>query len=223
MKDAEVFLHALSQWQEPMTNGVSCEYQPVDYSCDNSITFTAEKFALLGKSGPIPEFDYFLLQFEKSPGELLRHPASSEVTSWDDHLAAAAMSPWQAQRIMAFGSYNNWRWGGKWLGRFPIFIPTVKASAGLTLSWLDTILAAGTFLFNCFEGKEHTSGKLSLWLASKALFGKSRIIDLSISIWRKVMANKYPNAGLREVMGVYFPPKQGILHPFSFYSPTSFE
>lgn len=223
MKDSEIFLHALLQWQEPITDGVSCEFLPKDYSCDNSVTFTAEKYALFGKSGPIPEFDYFLLQFEKSPGELLRHPTSSGVTSWDDHLAAAAMSPWMASRIMAFGVSHGWTWDGKWLGRFPIFIPTVKASAGLSLSWLDKIFAAGTFLANCLEGKEQTSGKLSLWLASKALFGKSRLIDLSIRLWRSRMAKKYPNAGLREVMGIYFPPKQTVLHPFSFYAPESFE
>lgn len=237
MTDSEVFLHALLDWQEPMTNGVSVEYRPVDYSCDNLIVFTAEKFALLNKSGPIPEFDYFLLQFEKSPGELLRHPISSEVTTWDCHLSAAAMSPWMAKRIYSYGSNNGWTWGGKWLGRFPIFKPTVKASAGLKLSFLDKFLAAGTFIANCFEKKEETSGKLLLWLASRALYGRSFLIDLSINIWRRSMAKKYPNAGLREAMGIYFPPKPShapcapgtdcctvkVLHPFSFYAPESFE
>ncbi len=217
------FLEDLTKWQEPMTGGVSCEYLPVDYSCDNSVTFTAEKYALLGCSGIIPEFDYFLHLFEKSPGELLRHPTSSEVTSWDDHLAAAAMSPWMAQRIYYFGTKNGWTWGGKWLGRFPIFKPTVKASAGIPLSILDSILIAGTFLANCLEKKEETSGKNLCYLASKALYGHSRLIDLSIRIWRRVMANKYPNAGLREVMGIYFPAKQGVLHPLSFYAPESFK
>ncbi len=217
------YLEALRRWQEPMTHGVSVEYLPVDYSCDNSIVFTAEKYALLNLSGPIPEFDFFLLQFEKSPGELLRHPTSSEVTSWDDHLAAAAMSPWMARRIYSHGAATGWMWGGKWLGRFPIFRPTVKASIGIKLSLLDKILVTGTFLVNCFEKKQETSGKLLLWLASKPLLGKSRLVDLSIRIWRTVMGYKYPNAGLREVMGIYFPPKRGVPHPFSFFSPESFE
>lgn len=217
------FLTALNRWQEPMTNGVSCEIDPVDYSCDNSITFTAEKFALLGKSGFIPEFDYFLLQFETSPGQLLRHPQSLEVTSWDDHLAAAALSPWMAQRIMAYGVSHGWTWGSKWLGRFPIFKPTVKASAGLGLSVLDALLASAAYVANMFEKPEETSGKLSLWLASRALYGKNPLLDTIIRLWRKSMAKKYPNAGLRELMGIYFPPKKGVLHPFSFYAPESFD
>lgn len=217
------FLTALLRWQEPMTNGVSCEVDPVDHSCDNLVTFTAEKFALLGKSGPIPEFDYFLLQFEKAPGQLLRHPLSHEVTSWDDHLAAATMSPWMASRIMAHGVAKGWTWEGKWLGRFPLFIPTVKAGAGLPLSVLDVILASAAYIANMFERPEETSGKLSLWIASKSLFGKNYVLDLIIRQWRKSMAKKYPNAGLRELMGIYFPPKKGVLHPFSFYAPESFD
>lgn len=226
----------ISWWQEVTTDGVSCEYLPMDYSCDNAITFTAEFYALLGKSGIVPELDAVLFRYEKSPGELLRHPNSTEVTSWDDHLAAAAMSPWMAQRIYAFGEKNGWTWGGKFLGRFPIFIPTVKASAGYKLTLLDKVLVCGTYLANCFEGHEHTSGKLSLWLASKALFGHSLLIDSTIRLWRFVQSKRYKR-GLKEVMEIYFPPKKAISpripmsewsndlvpHPFSVYAPENFD
>lgn len=219
-------------WQEPMTGAVSCELHPVDYSCDNGVAFTAEYYALLGKSGPIPEFDHLLLEYEGCipvPGVLYRHPSSNEVASWDDHLAAAAMSPMMAARILAYGEVNDWEWGGKWLGRFPIFIPTVRAGAGKPLSLLHKLLAASCYLVNSFEGYEHTSGKISLWLASKALYGEPmKGFNWVIKLWRYAQLKRY-KGGLREVMGSYFPPKRDsvllrdIPHPFSIYAPETFD
>lgn len=227
----------IKAWQEPMTRAVSCEYHPVDYSSDNGIAFTAEYYALLGKSGIIPEYDYMLYQYEQQPGVLLRHPTSNEVTSWDDHLAAAAMSPWMAIRILAYGEANHWEWGGKWLGRFPIFIPTVRAGAGKPLSLLHKLMASAAYVANMFESYEHTSGKISLWLASKALYGEPmKGFNWVIKLWRKVQLRRYKR-GLAEVMGIYFPDKTtsyqvhlgGTItevvarHPFSVYAPETFD
>jgi hypothetical protein len=181
---------------------------------------------LLNLSGPIPSFDYMLSEYEQEPGALKRHPTSNEVTSWDDHLAAAAMSPWMAARILAYGEANKWTWGGKWLGRFPLFIPTVRAGAGKPLSILHRLMVSAAYIANMFEGYEKTSGKLSLWLAARALSGDPiRGFNWVIKLWARVQGMRYHD-GLAEVMDIYFPAKQHngeyIPHPFSVYSPKEF-
>ena len=217
------FLKALMMWKEPMTDAVSCEIDPVDYSCDNGLLFSAEAYAITGCCLAAYSFSDVALQYEQSAGALLRHPTSTELTSWDDHLAAAAVSTFMAKRILAYGEANHWTWGGKYLGRFPIFIPTVKASAGVKLTLTERLAASLAFIANMFEGYPHTSGKLLLWLASRALYGKYFTLDRVINLWRFVQGRRYKTAGLREVMGIYFKPRNGVPHPFSVYAPKEFK
>ncbi len=215
------FAEDMKRWVEPKTAAASCELDPKDYSSDNGILFSAELAVLANDDLVTSWFSWLCLKYEGQAGVLLRHPTSTEVTSWDDHLAAAAVSPFMAARIAKYGMLNNWTWGGKFLGRFPIFSPTVKASAGMPLTRTERLAASLAFIANMFEGYLQTSGKLLLWLAARALYGKYWGLDRVIDLWRYVQGRRY-KGGLKEVMGIYFKPRQGMPHPFSVYAPKEF-
>lgn len=217
----------IKRWQEPRNGSVSCEIDPKDHSCDNSILFSAELVFIGGQNTYLTYFNTLFLEYEYSPGLLSRYPGDPGIMDWDDHLGAAAVSPFCASRINKHGEATDWMFGTQWLGRLPIFIPTVRASAGLPLNYFNQAKASVAFIWNCFEKREETSGKILLWLASKALYGKYRMITAAIDIWRYSMRKKYPG-GMNEVMGIYFQPKLGkipgmVPHPFSVYVGSDFQ
>ncbi len=216
---ASEFLEALKPWREPKTQAVSNRYNPDDQSCDNGIDFTAVAYRISQRlGGEFTGFTSFCLQYERELGELMRRPGSTETMSWDDLTSAAAMSTFMAWRILKYGQENSWTWGGKKLWRFPIFIPTVYASATGSLSPLLQLMAAVAYISNCFEGYPETSGKKSLWVAQEALYGKGFIVTKSIDIWRWVQQIRYPG-GIKQVLAIYF----SLIHPLAVYSPTDFK
>jgi hypothetical protein len=115
-----------------------------------------------------------------------------------------------------YGSSHDWTWGDNWLGRIPLFVPTVKAAAGVRLSLGSQIVVAGVYLSNYFEPKRESSGRILLYLASKALSGQGFIIDSAIGLWRIMMRKRFGTP--RGLLEVYF----STLHPFSVYGPGEF-
>lgn len=212
---------ALKDWREPLTGGVSNAYHPDDKSADNCVDFTAIAEILGGQD---VDFTDFCMQYERpgQPGVLIRRPGDAHTMSWDDLTSAAALSSVMAKRILEHGKKTGWMWDDKKLWRFPIFIPTVYAGAYGRLNILLQALAALAFIANCFEKYEETSGKKSLWIAQKALYGKGLVISLAIKLWRWAQLKRY-KGGIREVFTIYFPPQQGVPHPFSVYAPGDFK
>jgi hypothetical protein len=195
--------------REPKTRAFSCVLNHGDRSCDNGVLFTMEAVAL--KLIGVVEAELIALQYEIEPGLIGRYPGSNDCCSWDDHTGAAAVSVAMAKRILTYMNKNNWTLpNGDYLGRFPLFAPTVMIGAGETLSVWDQIKAAAAYLYNCFEKKSETSGKIILWLASKKFGdGTYKITTFAVAIWTIVMTWKYPG-GMKDVMAIYFP--EG--HPF---------
>lgn len=220
------FLEDLKDWREPRTGAVSCEYKPNDYSCDNGIDFTAAAILVARRVGEdITGFNIMCLQYEtREVGELMRHPDATTSMSWDDHTSAAAISPFMAKRILQYGQNNKWNWDNKTkkLWRFPIFIPTVLASANGKINILWQAWGSIAYIYNCFEKYDETSGKKNLWIAQEALYGKGLLITASIKLWRFVMSKRYKR-GMKEVFEKYFFPKQGVEHPITKYAPNDFK
>lgn len=221
---ATQFLIDLKEYREPLTGAVSNRKNPGDLSCDNGIDFTAVAILVGSRIGAIlTGFNTMCVKYERGkPGEFKRHPTLGDGSSmsWDDHTSAAALSPWLAWRILRFGQEHGWVWdrGTKKLWRFPIFIPTVKASAYGSINIFWQFLASLAYLANCFEGHGHTSGKKSLWVAQKALYGKGFLITGAINLWRWAQQKRYPG-GIKDVFTIYFGPD----HPITRYSPNDFK
>lgn len=196
----------LSDWREPTTRAFSCNYKPTDRSCDNAVLFTAEAFAL----GLITIGDFYLTcrLYQSSFGCFMRYPGAWNYCSWDDHTAAASCSYAFAESTYTYGRTHGWSWGGDKLWRFPIFVPTVRAGAGMRLYPWHTAMAALAYIANMFEPKQETSGKLILWLTSKTLKDQSVFLDLVMRLWYYVLRRKY--GSLSAIFAIYFP--EG--HPF---------
>jgi hypothetical protein len=228
-------LEDIKPWQEPQTGAASIAMHPGDYSGDNGVDFTAVLHRLLRQTGELDPiiseyiFRKFCLQYSRDRynlGFLLRHPIEPVAMSWDDHTSAAAMSSEMARHILYHAKRTLWCWDDKKLFRFPILVATTYASATGKLNLFQQLLGASSYIFNCFEGKEHTSGKKSLWVAQEALYGKGFIIDSSIKLWRYVQQKRYPR-GIKEVFEVYFGNKyvvdgKLIIHPFVHYAKEDF-
>lgn len=198
----------INDWREPATRAVSIWKNPGDFSTDNGPLFTvvAQKLGLIESW----DCDEVVSMYEPALGVLLRHPSSSDYSSWDDHLAYAVSQEYNAIVVLIFMLDNNWTLpNGDWLGRIPIFVPAVRAAAGGRLGWIDQIRAAGTYLVNCFEKREETSGKQLLWLSSRVL-ERHWLPRIAITLWRSRMMALYPN-GLKDLFAIYYRDPE---HPF---------
>lgn len=191
-------------WREPTTGAFSCVSNPGDNSCDNGLLFTAEAY-LLGIIKQ-PEFAQIANQYQVAPGLFCRHPVrQGDLTAQDDLLGIAASSIYHARGIYFYGELHGWKWGDRWLGRFPHFKPAIKAGAGLNLSLWDHFKLSLAFADNFFEKREETSGKLLLWVITKVIGN-----PWYVRLWRARMRKVYGEDWLHALMSVYFPAR----HPF---------
>lgn len=230
------FQEAIEPYREPTTRAIGLRKNPPDFSEDNLPLFYVTylnilKYTLQSEDGcPAQGADYQLIMQERTiyygiletlemePGCYSRRPLDSESSSYDDHLAIACFNSNLARSIYDYAIKHDWMWPpGKYLGRFQLFVPTVKYCAGVKLSMVSQLQLAGAFIWNSFEKKEETSGKCLHYMVSLAMSGSpSWIIQTALSIWRLRMTKLY--GGPRGLYSIYF----GSEHPFSIYSPEVF-
>lgn len=210
----------IDSWREQKTRAFSCEYNPNDRSDDNGPLFTSHAYRL----GLIDSADYeqVIAQYikingfgDKSYGAINRYPDSPDYCSWDDHVAVACSHIFFAKVIYNYMERSNWRTpDDKKLWRFPIVIPAIRAAAGYKLNIFRVLQASLVFIFNMFEKKEETSGKLVLWHAASVLWWKHWILRGVIRMWIRRMKKVYGDNWLNAVLTRYFPNKNGETHPF---------
>jgi hypothetical protein len=149
------------------------------------------------------------------PGVFLRYPGATEYMNHDDLTAAAVLNERYASSILAFANASDWEWpqAGN-LSRILDFVPTILASAGISIPIWEQFACLIAWVANCFERKEETSGKQLIWLKVRACYGKGFVSDLAIAIWRWRMNRIYPG-GLQEMLGIYYKPdrESGETHP----------
>lgn len=205
----------MKNWRDPITKGFNCNSGDDRYGSQNQILFTVQAYYL----GLITQLEAIniLLLYEKEHGLFCRYPGLDDLCAQDDHIAAASLSRHFAISIYGYGQEHGWVFGDRKLWRFPLFIPMVKAGAGMKLNAWDHLKAASAYLWNGWGpikingsltmGDPHgeTSGRLLLWLSSKALGD-----TWYIRAWRNRMLHIYAD-GLSEMLKIYFT-EEG--HPF---------
>lgn len=195
--------------------GLSKNYAGRD--CDNHLLFTATAHAVFG-TFTVSQYLSIIGQCRLQSGAFSRYPGDPEPTSWDDHLGLAVSNPGLANEILFFGTFKDWTWGTKWLGRLPLFVATVQAAAGVKLGLWSQIKAASCFIQNLWEPQGETSGICLLYLAQRPLFGQGMLLNAVILLWRAVLLRRYPG-GIQEVYGIYFKPE----HAFTKLAKADFD
>jgi hypothetical protein len=206
---------------DPVTGGVQLHPNVSGQDSDNMLLFTATFVLLLQDPAEQAQARVNLLKTalacQLQPGEYCRYPGQTTPTSWDDHLGLSVASEVLAQEIHTYGVQNDWDWGANWLGRIPLFAPTVTASALNRLSYPLSLWAALPFLTDCLQPASSTSGRCLLYLAQRSLVGRHNLLDGVMQRWRTQMGQLY-KGGMRDVYSTYF----GPAHPFSLYGPEDF-
>lgn len=198
-------------WREPKTKAFSNVKNPIDKSCDNGVLFSAEatRLGLI----TLADFEEIAEQYFKD-GYLIRYPGVNDWMSWDDYVGAASVSVLFAGRILDSMEKSNWHLpNGDWLGRFPILAPILYASARAELNSWQELKACVAYLWNLFESKKETSGKLILWLAKFKLRDKGPLIGFVICLWEFSILIKYKT--ISNVFKIYFSEEN---HPFPIVS-----
>lgn len=218
------FEQDIQSYIDPQTGMVALQPNTDGRSCDNHLLFTATASRVFG----YPSTGQLFLavhKFRLATGSYTRYPGDPEPSSWDDHLGLAVAHPELAKEILDYAYGNDWTWNSaegtadkaKWLGRIPLFVPTVLAAAGTKLSLFNQIRAAVCFVQNTFEKREETSGMCLLFLAQHAFKDQGIILDIATRFWRWRSNKKYPN-GMKDVYGIYFKD-----HPFTNNAPVTFD
>ena len=156
--------------------------------------------------------------FSIRPGLLCRYLGETTASSWDDHIGVACAcyvyDSTYAKLLWAYGIDNNFMYTGDPLGRFPFFMPTLKACAGMELTLAEQIMVAGSYIENLFEARGGTSGKILLWHRARVFVGKYWLLNFVIGFWAWRMMKLYPK-GLKDIFTIYF----GAEHPLAKYMP----
>jgi len=201
----------LKEYQEPLTQAVSIEAHPKDYSVDNGVLFTCVAYQL-GLMDLVTLEQICFQYFDPERGCLLRYPHDSNYMSWDDHLALVASSDRAMELIRSFLVKSGFYLPDKnWLGRFVVL-------DALILN-VFAPLAAFSYLIDPLTSKEETSGRQLLWLASRWFEKHLPLMKPVLWFWRWQMMKKYPN-GLKDLFAIYY---QDPKHPFHEAAPTNFE
>lgn len=201
----------LSDWRDPDTGAFNLDPGVVGKGSDNGVLFTAVALKL----GLITPEDFLtvLSKYFSDQYGILRYPGTPDFASYDDYLGAAAASFHAAKILSGWLSANKWTTrDGSWIGRFPQLGATVHAGSGEWVNPYECFGTIGTYLANCFESSDQTSGKQLLWLAAGPLY------DLpGVGIWTAAMRSKYPG-GPREMLSIYY---TNPAHPFIAAAPSN--
>lgn len=190
---------------------------PQGRDSDNSLLYTSIYLRMLADRLELrPEdmtwFEAMATMCEIDTGIFTRYPDDLTVTSWDDHLAVSCISRNLARDVWLHGNRYDWTWPNVgFLGRFPVFVAIAKSQSGISPSIGTIIGACGSYVWNMFESKEQTSGKILLWLSARPLVGISKYLDAVLNVWSWVMKSKY--GSMKSVMEIYY----GKNHPFTVY------
>ena len=223
MNDSQV-----AEWREPTWKIVSNQKNPTDKSSDNGQLFTAEYIVNCAHaSDQVSMFQSFMTACQIKPGLYSKYPGDTDLNSWDNYTGIVAASVKLGltlhKDVYAYGQANEWTWNNTSaptpsaiLGRYPAFVPFLEMANGVTPSLSDQILFAASCIASACTAKSNTSGKCLQYLMNKSVFGKHRVVDVSIFLWSIIMQARY--GSLKGLYAVYFGPS----HPFSIYAPTEF-
>ncbi len=207
---------------------------PINHSTDNALLFTATYLVHNPEDLEMKEKYFHFVdkcQVPNNPGLYYRYPNFVDLNAFDDQTGICLMSHMynthHADDIYMHGYMNNWSWNtenpGVWtrrsfFGRIPSHVAFVKACAKYHISLLDSLYASIAYLYDCFVSRDETNGRCLLYLRQKVLKGKSKVLDLSINLWKYVMMKKYPD-GLKGLYTVYFKDH----HPITQFAKDNFE
>lgn len=203
---------SIADYREERTRAVALYAHPGPRATENGVLFTAVAAALNLISNS--DMRVTALGYEEEPGILVRYPDSFLCMSWDDHLAAAAVDELCFRRISRALIAKGFRLpDGNLLGRFPVLVSMLTQE----LYWM----AALSYLWNCLESRDETTGKQLLWLASRRFLAESEspFLRTCIRFWKWVMMLRYPN-GLQDLFAIYY---RDPFHPFHSAAPKNFD
>ena len=185
--------------------------------CENELLFTSI-YVLLGGDYKA-QLQELIFRCQVVPGLYTRTPGGADYVSHDDMTGIAAVFPSVATDILNYAERTDWTWpNNNQLNRIIDFPSHIRASTGITLTWLSQILSCLGLLGGCFGPASSTSGRQLLWIKAKVLKGKYPLVDLFISLWAWQMNRLYPNGGPSEMAQIYYPKN----HPLISMFPTVF-
>lgn len=143
----------------------------------------------------------FYRECERSIGLIHRYPnQKGGVTSFDELMGAAYLSPMFADRIRAYleahyNIYNNsFTEKSKnplrfWIGRFIYPIPFIRVCSSKGPRFYDTFILAAVIFFDGLFAKENAGGRLNKWIMFEKL-EPYKLCRCTIKFWKIQMRKK---------------------------------
>lgn len=223
-------------WQVVGTQPANGEGQDI-YTCDNYHMMNTLYWLILKSNGfsqtskEISQTVTFQLACEKQMGLYARFPSRmNDDISQDEIYGICLASPAGALDIEEYGAKlsqwwcywlanpNHWHWD-YFFGRYPTFIPFVKAQASKSV-WLWQFVWCIGFLLSACTSHTETSGKLLAYIQMNGKMNDKFFPKLAIKLWKHIMMNRYPN-GMKDIYSIYFADQPN--HPFIQYARSDFE
>lgn len=205
----------MKPWLDPETG----LYQAPDHGRDNLIVHTAALMAQLPSDLHLymsaKVFHVFVADnMTVQRGLYRRYPGALLENSVDNLIALACANDYFAMQILQRGREYHWCFDVAyplgmsfkyWYGRFIGFPPFIAMAAGKKIGIISQLLFSVACIYSAFSKYDNTSDKCLQYLMNKRVYGKYRLVDWSIRVWRKLMLRKY-KAGLWELYFRYYGP-----------------